>query len=418
MADTTHRSELLMTDDRELTAAEIEAFQRETLFEDPASVTADDYPRAWNLSAGSLYKRIVRPHVPTPPEYVTVSLPGADVGARELEVSGAIARWNMLWEAAQFRRRFFSEEDLPSGMREVADRGDVNVVFVPRTATRYHEYSPLFHLLPRATVGRHGLPLLRGGQWPFVAEPAPVDRYLPADFEDRLSRAWAWAVWRHLVPGSPLRAFSSSDPIRLLAHNLDFWLPPVTAVMEEILRDLPVVDDTVTEDAVPMEDGTVLEGAVAASPRMGSDLWRGETEAAEVVRLTVDQADADGRLRGILDAVRSNRVEDDFSEHWSYAREDFERKLYRKRSKVKVRFVELTDTIPVQGPGTEVEDNLVFADFLALLDERERQVVVLLNSGVTKVGDVASILGYKNHSPISKRLARIRKKAAEYFEQS
>jgi len=75
-----------------------------------------------------------------------------------------------------------------------------------------------------------------------------------------------------------------------------------------------------------------------------------------IVRWTVDEADAEGRLRGILDAVRSNRVEDDFSERWSFAREDFERKLYHKRSKVKVRFVELTDTIPVQGPETEVED--------------------------------------------------------------
>jgi hypothetical protein len=111
-------------------------------------------------------------------------------------------------------------------------------------------------------------------------------------------------------------------------------------------------------------------------------------------------------------------VEDDFSEHWSYAREDFERKLYHKRSKVKVRFVELTDTIPVQGPDTEVIADMVFADFLALLDKRERQVVVLLRSGVTKVGDVASILGYKNHSPISKRLVQIRKKATEYFDQS
>jgi hypothetical protein len=36
--------------------------------------------------------------------------------------------------------------------------------------------------------------------------------------------------------------------------------------------------------------------------------------------------------------------------------EDFERRLYRKRAKIKVRFVELTDTITVQGPETEIED--------------------------------------------------------------
>jgi hypothetical protein len=58
-------------------------------------------------------------------------------------------------------------------------------------------------------------------------------------------------------------------------------------------------------------------------------LCRGEAEAAEVVRRTVEAADSNGRLRGILDAVRSNRV--DFSDHSSYARDDFERKLYHKR---------------------------------------------------------------------------------------
>ncbi len=404
-----------MTDDRELTEAEIEAFERNNFLEDPG-VSADQYPRLWNVSAGMIYQRVLRALEPSPPEYVTVSLPRWR--RTDVELGLAIAEWNMLWEAAQYRRRIFSEEQLPPQLREIADRGDVNVVFVPRTASRYYEYAPLFHLLPRATVERHGLPLLRGGQWPYLAEMGLIGRYVPVDFQTRLERAWAYAVWRHLMPGSPLRAFSGSDPIRLLAHNLDFWLPPVTAVVQDILRDLPVVDKGVKEVHPLLTDGTVFESAVMANPRMGSDLWRGEAEAAEALRWTVDKADASGQLRGILDAVRSNRVEDDFSEHWSYAREDFERKLYRKRSKIKIRFVELTDTIPVQGPETEVEANILFADFLALLDKRDRQVVVLLQSGVTKVGDVAKILGYRNHSPISKRLARIRKKAAEYFDQS
>ncbi|WP_433177384.1 hypothetical protein [Actinoallomurus sp. CA-150999] len=186
-------------------------------------------------------------------------------------------------------------------------------------------------------------------------------------------------------------------------------------VTHPIPGDLPLVDPTVEEGPVPLQDGGFLEGAVAASPRMGGDLWSGEAEAADVVQSTVEHADADGQLRGILDAVRSHRVEDDFSEVWSYAREHFERKLYSKRSKVRVRFVELTDTIPVQGPETEVLDGLVYADFLALLEPKERQVVVLLNSGVTKLTEVAGLLGYKNHSPISKRLAQIQKKAAAHF---
>ncbi|WP_041253475.1 hypothetical protein [Frankia sp. EAN1pec] len=82
MTDTTDQDLGPMTRDRQPTAAEIEAFQREEFF-DPHLVTA------------------------------------------------SVAWWNALWEAAQFRRRYFAEDDLPVAMYEIADRGDVNVVFVP-----------------------------------------------------------------------------------------------------------------------------------------------------------------------------------------------------------------------------------------------------------------------------------------------
>lgn len=45
-----------------------------------------------------------------------------------------------------------------------------------------------------------------------------------------------------------------------------------------------------------------------------------------------------------------------------------------------VKFVGLTDTTPVQGPESEVLGNLVTNDFLALLDARSREIVVLLNT--------------------------------------
>lgn len=382
-------------------------------FADPAEVTAKTYPRLSNVSVGMIVNRVARALEPAPPEYVTLPLP---TGISEAGHLVAVAKWNLLWESAQFRRRYFDEDELPAEVGQIADQGDVNVTFVPRTATRYYEYGPLYHLLSRSQAERHGLPLARAGIWPYTAGIGQPDRYLPADFSARLGRAWASAVWRHLSPGSPLSAFSKSDPIRLLAHNLDFWIPPVMAAMEEILRGFPVVGEDPGEEPVRLADGSILEGVVAASPRCGGTLWSGETCAAEVVEQVVEAADAAGRLRAILDAVRSNRVEDDFSDRWSYAREDFERKLYHKRNMVRVRFVELTDTIPVQGPETEVEGNLVVGDFLALLDPRERQIVVLLRSGYTRLGEVATILGYKNHSPVSKYLARIRRQAAEHFD--
>ncbi|MEU7935265.1 sigma-70 family RNA polymerase sigma factor [Micromonospora echinofusca] len=375
----------------------------------------DMYPRMRNLSAAFAYRGVVRALDPAPPEYVTVPLSVGMMGDPRPAV--AVAQWNLLWESAQFRRRYFGEEDLPAPLSKVADRGDLNVVFVPRTRSRYYEYAPLFHLLPRAAVARHGLPLLGPGIWPFSVQADDIDTYLPADFQARLSRAWAGTVWRHLMPQyqSPISGFTANDPIRILAQNLDFWIPPITAVTQDVLRDFPEVNNGITPEPVRLQDGSLLEGAVAANPRTGGDIWQGEEEAAEVVRQTVEAADADGRLRGILDAVRSHRCEDDFSSRWTGAREDFERKLYNKRSKVKVRFVELTDTIPVHGPETEVVGQMLCGDFLALLDERDRTVVVLLNSGVTKLTEVAALMGYRNHSAVSKRLDKIRQQAARFF---
>ena len=38
-------------------------------------------------------------------------------------------------------------------------------------------------------------------------------------------------------------------------------------------------------------------------------------------------------------------------------------------------------------------------------------------TGTTKLTEIASILGYANHTPVSKRLARIRKQAEAFFDQ-
>lgn len=404
-------------DEPQLTAAEIEQFRREYTFASEQHSTPDQFPRLTNLSVGFLKHAIVRPVEPTRPEYLTIRMPiRLHSDDETVKKHLAVAEWNTLWEAGHFRRRFFDEDDLTSDLRRIADRGDLNIIFVPRTQSRYYEYAPLFHLLTRRTVEHFGLPLLRAGHWPYTMESFDVTEGLPADFENRLARAWAWTVWPHLNSGSSLGAFSDDEPIKMLAHNLDFWLPAVTDVIQDTLREFPVIAG---EGELPTEvrlvDGSVLEGAVPGWPRKGGDLWRGEEEAAEFVEWTVEQADQTGRLRAIMEAINAYRVEEDFSPRWSYAREDFERKLYRKRNKISVRFVELPDTIPVQGPETEVEGRIVTADFMALLNAREREIVVLLSSGLTNLTDVGKELGYANHSPISKKLAKIRRQAEDFF---
>lgn len=399
-----------MDDEREPTVAERVAWQGENTFRPAEEVTPESFPSLYNVSAGMLFGGVIRPVEPELPEYVAI-----EMDRPNLELVGMVGQWNMLWEAGQFRRRFFDEKELPAPIAKLADLGDTNMVLVPRSASRYFEYEPLYHLLTKSTLDRFGLPLLRRGQWPFLADYSGIDRFLVPDFGERLAKAWAWTVWPHLNSGSRLSAFSKNDPIRLLAHNLDFWVPPVTDVIQETLRTFPEVDKGKAAGPVTLFDGSVLEGAVTGNPRMGGPIWTGEHDAAQVVAETVEAADSTGQLRDVIDAVRSHRLADDFSARWSNAREDFERKLYRKRNKVRVRFVELTDTIPVQSPESEVLGKLVTSDFLALLDSQQREIVVLLSSGYRQ-HEIAELLGYANHSPISKKLAQVRRQAEKYFD--
>ncbi len=59
--------------------------------------------------------------------------------------------------------------------------------------------------------------------------------------------------------------------------------------------------------------------------------------------------------------------------------------------------------------------SLVTNDFLALLDKKQRRIVVLLSSGFRQ-HEIAEQLGYANHSPVAKRLAHIRRLAAAFFD--
>ena len=55
---------------------------------------------------------------------------------------------------------------------------------------------------------------------------------------------------------------------------------------------------------------------------------------------------------------------------------------------------------------------------MSLLDKKERRVTVCLRKGTVGAVDIAKELGYANHSPVSKALAKIRKKASDFFDMN
>ncbi len=375
------------------------------------------FPALRGISSGFMYQFTPEPESPKPPEYVYVPMNRPETAGR-LDLWAAITNWNMAWEAADLRHEIESLE-MPPGLEWVDDHYEKNIYLLPLTSRHhYPAYAPLYHLIPRRTLERFGLPLLERGNWPTYSPMGMIDRILPSDFDDRFSRAFASHLWPLLHPGSRLDAFSSEDPIRVLAHNLDYWLPYAYQVVENRLRALGRVPVENDEQARRIREAQsrMPEGVRIARPYYGGYAWMGEDEALEATRQMVEIADGRGRLRAVLDAIRSGHVQEDFSSRWSHARADFERKLNHNRSKTKVVFIEIPDTVPVQGPESEVHESLLWEDFLALLDVKERRIVVLLRNGVTAVGEISRILGYANHSPVSKALARIRQRAVAFLE--
>jgi hypothetical protein len=227
-------------------------------------------------------------------------------------------------------------------------------------------------------------------------------------------------IWPFLNSRGDISAYSDDDPIKILAHNLDYWVPHITTLIEKRLRANKRIDfnDAAHKKEIENVRKKALDNITIELPLKGCLLWEGEGEVKRILAELVEIADKNGNLRAIIDAVKSNRVIEDFSQKWSFEKEDFERKIFRKRNKYKVQFVELTGSIPVHGPCSETEDNNIWEDFITILDQKERNIIVLISNGYTKMKDISQVLGYANHSPVSKALKKIRKKAIDFIDKS
>ncbi|PUA37649.1 hypothetical protein C8Z91_20145 [Paenibacillus elgii] len=370
-----------------------------------------------NLSSAFFFEYVLVPNEVKNPEYVYISEEYYDKANRD-KFELFISNWNLSWEMGQIRSLLY-EHDIPEELLWLKRYREENIYLIPELKkNRYYAYSPLYHLLPTRILTAFGLPLLRPGIWPHSLRHFYIDQNLPIDFDLRLSKAFAYYIWPLLNGRTKIEYFDDNEPIKVLAHNLDFWLPYVNMVVEERLKQLPRVkiENAKQSRLLNKAKNNVPDGISVYRPLMGGEIWEGEEEAWEVLLEVVERADSLGRLRALIDAMKSNRVQEDFSHKWSYEREDFERRLYKKRSKFKVKFVELSDTIPVIGPYSEVDERMFWQDFMTILNHKEKQVVVMLRNGMTNLTEIGKELGYANHSPISKALRKIQKKLLE-FEQ-
>ncbi len=390
------------------------------------------YPSLGVASPGLMYESLPLP-VPTNPaplEVVFVQIPRASKASIDYRVG--IIEWNVLWESAQLRGDMF--EDWKQRHGNVPDwlarYGDRNIHFVPDIPRNPAQtFAPLYSMLPANVLQKVALPANGAGLWPLFL---PHDSYgdMPRDADARFERALSLLLWPRLMGRKLRHSYSDSHPIRILTHSPTFWMPHALHVCFERAgwydpRGSDDWDESQRHNVHEVNTDPInIEAGVTYRPsRYGGPLWEGEDEAAEAADEVVERADSGGRLRALIDAVLSHRVHDDFSECWSREREDFDRAMHHKRAKVHVAFVELPEKEAIHSaftqfcdsPERDVIERLMFNDFLALLDERNRRIVVAMRRGVTTASEISRVLGYANHSPVTKRLRKIRTIARQVF---
>ncbi|MGD0077487.1 MAG: sigma-70 family RNA polymerase sigma factor [Sedimentisphaerales bacterium] len=381
------------------------------------------FPELRNLSAAFIFDFVPKPANILPPEFVYVPLPNRRRGRNDLWIRTAvtITEWNSCWEAGHLRTEFIPQifhKDFPHNLKWLCKIKNANLYLIPKgRKSAFDAYQPLYYLLPLHILKKFGLPLLRRGTWPNWSYNNTLDLHITSDFDDRVAEAFAFHIWPYLNYGSRIQFFSKDEPMVLLTHNLNFWLPCIYKLAEDRLRNFPRVSfDSKEQKLKQLKLQVKLPPDIRADlPLCGGSIWQGEKEASEATAELVKIADENGQLRAIIDTIKSNRVKDDFSNIWSYEKEDFERKLYHKRAKVRVSFIQLNDTKPVHAPTSELHENLLWEDFFALLDRKERKIVVCLKNGFTRYSEISKKLGYANHSPVSKALKSIREKAIKYL---
>jgi hypothetical protein len=388
---------------------------------------ADEFPQLYSLSSKFFYRFLPQPkhldrlgflYLPT-----RWNAHGSKPLSRIAEF-GLTSTWNTAWESGQLRAQLFANDERPE-LKSLLERfpslfGKNIQLFSSRSRVRT-AYAPLYSMLDSEVLSRNGLPAFRR----MLLQSSPIHDetlYLPADFNARFAAALSQKIWPFLDSGSPAKAFAKDHSLKLLSHSPEFWAPLATRIAQDRLYQAPFCD---FEDEKEKADFGRMQQALAEDKvsdvnvsrcRVGTHAWYGKEEASQAFQEMVNLAEEQSGLGEIIDAIRSNQVEEDFSSRWSYAREDFERKLYSKRSRVKVKFVELKEADGVLGPHTEVHDNLLWQDFFAVLNPKEKEIVVCLAKGATNLSEVADQLGYKNHSPISKALTKIRIKAKKLIE--
>lgn len=251
---------------------------------------------------------------------------------------------------------------------------------------------------------------------------------LSSDYFRRCRETFERYIWSKLQRSgrSKYDCFSVNDPLRLLSADDGYWkarLYRVALYYYEQFEEAYNVDqdwdsleglrERFFEEAPDATDDFLIR-----RPRKGGTLWF-EDDDDECEAVVEDMLDGLGVLdpvQPMLDLIHSHRVHEDFSDKYSWVREDFERSFYSKRSKVKVVLVETVDELPVwSADECYLDEGTVFRDLLACFDKRDQRLLIAVRRGFTQT-EIASDLGLRGHASISRRINKIKARLKDLLD--
>lgn len=344
----------------------------------------------------------------------------SEPATKHLEWMAHVHDWNAT-QRAGFARSERSMEGLKPFVPYLEERRNPNMILVPTYDGSSELDVMLAGLLPDGVLERAGLERRRA-----MMGLMYMHHDLPADYGARARAAFAQYIWTRLCPLARLSegAFSARSPLKLLAGDTPYWAHRLYRLA--LARRDEFFEPTTHEDETwkPLEElrSKILAGLPederhlfdVKRPLMGGDVWD-EFDADEREDVIQCAIDGDGVLESIepvVELLHRHRTHDDFSAAHSWIKEDFERSFYSKRAKVKVDLVETIDDAPAYTlEPNEPYESVLFRDVIAVLDQKERRLVVALRSG-KNASTIAREAGLRGHASVSRRIAALKAKVA------
>jgi len=265
-----------------------------------------------------------------------------------------------------------------------------------RRALKELVYLPLFYLIPDEIAQKRGLADFPRDPYVAATDEKWREVYFSKHFQVTVMDVWAWMMWQCLGIRGGFDNYSKHDPFVIMAVSLPMWAALLAegGINTDFLAAMPPGAE------IPFLN---IEMAIHNCAQIAKAFWNHPKL----------------KMRGVWEIVKTHRDHRDYSGMPSHVKMDFLRKYYHTRAKTEVIALTGEEDEDEEVGGAyyasyipnefeEVETRIWFDGFLKRLDEKDRKIVRLLEYGY-KQEEIAAMLGYANHSGVTKRIKFIRR---------